>query len=385
MGILAVLFGPTMAQASTGCSDLAQSPPRESLSIELFHNLLDHQSRENVGFSPFSLETALTVLFEGAHGKTREQLGRALQVRDGCDLRRRSKPYGDRVIFQSATSLWARPSITFDQDFLTRVQGCCDAVVLPLSEVQPAKSINMWVAKRTEGKIQEIITTVARETVVVLVNAAYLHAPWTIPFDKADTSDGDFVLASKKRKTVSMMTRIGVFDYIEADGFQAVRVPYGNGSLVMDLLLSGEGTNLADFVHILARISLGQSRYKHHSLVGRVTIPRFRIQSEANLKQGLSGYGLGLLFDLHGADFSRMMGTSGQIALDDVRHKIFIAVDEVGTEAAAATAVTIVGALPQPKVSFDFRLNRPFLLSIHDTTGGDILFLAAIQEPTSGN
>lgn len=385
MATLAALFSPTMARASTVCPGGLHSSPEESLSIRLFHHLIARQSQQNVAFSPFSLETALTVLFEGARGRTHELLGRALQVRDGCEPQRYKKQYDDRITFRSATSLWARPSITFTQAFLTRARECCDAVVLPLIEGEPAKSINIWVAKYTEGKIQEIISSISHETVMVLVNAAYLHAPWAIPFDKADTSEGEFILASKKRMTVSMMTRTGLFDYIELNGFKSVRLPYGKGSLVMDLLLPLEGTNLADSVKILARISLNQSVHKHQSLIGRVTIPRFRIQSEADLKQGLSGYGLGVLFDLHGADFSRMMGTSGQIALDDVKHKIFIAVDEVGTEAAAATAVTIVGALPQPKVSFDFRLNRPFLLSIHDTTGGDILFLAAIQEPTSGN
>jgi serpin B len=79
------------------------------------------------------------------------------------------------------------------------------------------------------------------------------------------------------------------------------------------------------------------------------------------------------------ADFSGMTGERG-LSIDAVLHKAFVAVDEKGTEAAAATAVIMVeSAMPMSDLSLV--VDRPFLFVIRDLPSGQILFVGRVLNP----
>jgi serpin B len=165
--------------------------------------------------------------------------------------------------------------------------------------------------------------------------------------------------------------------YIAADGYQAVRIPYA-GDAAMVVVLPDEG-HFDDIVQrldadLLAEI--GSSSTADVSLA----MPIFEFRSEFSLPEALQG--LGMVDPFSGsADFTGIEA-GGNLFISDVIHQAFIAVDETGTEAAAATAVVMsfTSAIEAEKV--DFTINRPFLFIIEHGSTGELLFLGQVTDPS---
>jgi serpin B len=164
--------------------------------------------------------------------------------------------------------------------------------------------------------------------------------------------------------------------YAEGDGYQAVELPYLSDSVRMLILLPAEGKFDAiasglsdDFVQQML------SAMKQNSVT--LTMPRFTFESENQLKAPLQA--LGMISAFGDADFSGIDGTRS-LFISEVYHKAFIAVDEKGTEAAAATAVVMrkVAVMENKTVTLD----RPFIFLIYDKPTGEILFLGHLKDPT---
>jgi serpin B len=110
-----------------------------------------------------------------------------------------------------------------------------------------------------------------------------------------------------------------------------------------------------------------------------LSLPKWTFESEHSLKAALQVLGMNAAFVAGAADLSGMDGRPGHIYIDDVYHKAFIAVDEVGTEAAAATAVIFSPASLPPHYTVAF--DRPFVFLIYDKPTGQILFLGHLTDP----
>jgi serpin B len=163
------------------------------------------------------------------------------------------------------------------------------------------------------------------------------------------------------------------------DGFQAVELPYENGDVSMLVILPDEG----QFQAVEAALSPEMIQGILESLTyGSVilTLPRFTYESAFDLNDALGALGMTDAFDLARADFSGMDGNR-DLYIGNVVHKAFVAVDENGTEAAAATAVImqITSALPGEPIVFT--VDRPFLYLIRDTRTGGILFVGRVVAP----
>lgn len=108
-------------------------------------------------------------------------------------------------------------------------------------------------------------------------------------------------------------------------------------------------------------------------------MPKFKFEAELALKETLMEMGTQDAFTENVADLSGMDGTH-LLYLSDAFHKAFAAVDEKGTEAAAATAVLAVPA--SMPVGKDMQINRPFLFFIRDVPSGTILFMGRVVDPS---
>jgi serpin B len=109
-----------------------------------------------------------------------------------------------------------------------------------------------------------------------------------------------------------------------------------------------------------------------------LSMPKFSFETRYGLKAILAGMGLQAAFDPNAADFSGIDGVR-DLYIADAIHKAFIAVDEKGTEAAAATAVVMLEAsLPQGIV---LTIDRPFFYVIRDVPTGTILFMGRVLDP----
>jgi serpin B len=216
-------------------------------------------------------------------------------------------------------------------------------------------------------------------TRLVLTNAIYFNAAWADAFEEDLTQDDVFYLLDGGQVSVPMMRQTTTYGYAEADGVQAVELPYDGRELAMVILLpqvdkfeSFESSLDAERVDAI----LNSMVYREVAL----TMPRFETESSFSLVQALAAMGMPDAFH-EGADFSGMDGTS-DLFISDILHKAFVLVGEEGTEAAAATAVIIkaeaVSAEPPPVV---VTVDHPFVFFIRDIETGTILFVGRIMNP----
>jgi serpin B len=108
-------------------------------------------------------------------------------------------------------------------------------------------------------------------------------------------------------------------------------------------------------------------------------MPRFTVRSSARLGEVLSGLGMPTAFTDQ-ADFSGFT-REGLLRISEVLHEAFVDVDELGTEAAAATAVVMPRAAGVPEPPVPFVVDRPFLFAVHTVDGGVPVFVGRVSDP----
>ena len=163
--------------------------------------------------------------------------------------------------------------------------------------------------------------------------------------------------------------------YCDGGEFQGLELPYRGKDVSMVVLLPKKLDGLAELERSLTAAKLTGWLKKLHSEEVAVSLPKFRMMNELRLKDVLSAMGMPLAFTAE-ADFSGMTGKKEEF-ISEVVHKSLVAVNEEGTEAAAATSV-IEAKADEPRI---FRADHPFVFLIRDKTSGSILFLGRVVDP----
>jgi serine protease inhibitor len=177
-----------------------------------------------------------------------------------------------------------------------------------------------------------------------------------------------------------MMTRRDTIAYHAGDGFEAVRLPYGDdGRWGMLLMLPDRDADLRELVAGLDAARLGDVSSRLEPTDIEIELPRFTVEWEETLNDVLVGLGMGSAFDPARSSFSGINAEADDLHISAVRQKTFLQVNETGTEAAAVTSVMIrlTSAPMHPVVVFD----RPFFFAIHDRETDTLLFMGQITDP----
>jgi len=362
--------------------------------FKLFKELVSENKGKNVFISPTSVALALSMTYNGASGGTKKAMADALAL-NGMTLEELNNASaallanlegpGPGVKLEVANSLWARKDITFKPDFMARNTRYYKAEVASLDFASPSAvpTINSWVSDHTGGKIKDIIKQIDPLTILFLINAVYFKGTWSDRFDPANTHPADFTLLDGSKKKVQMMSRNGKYRYFQGDGFQAISLPYGKGRLSKYIFLPDTDSSLAAFCKMLDAANWEKWMGRFHQVDGDISLPRFRIEYEAELQKALTALGMGVAFSPDAADFHDMcpIPPLPNVFISSVMHKTFVEVNEEGTEAAAATKVEMK-TLSAPLQTYEFIVDRPFFCAIRDNKTGAILFAGAITDPT---
>ena len=351
----------------------------------------------NLFFSPYSISTALAMTYAGARGDTEKQMGHVLRLDKvqgqvhapfgaiQSQLGEAGKQKG--IELSIANALWAQKGHPFLPDFLSIAkrdyQASLNQADFKIGAEAARGNINRWVAQKTRDKIQDILPAGSLDSLtrLVLANAIYFKGAWTKPYDKAQTSTQPFHLSASAQAEVPLMYHVDTVKYTENTDFQAVELPYGSGDLSMVILLPSRTDGCGQLENRLTPALLSGTLSQLRSQRVEIFLPRFKLESSFKLKGSLAGMGMPDAFTLK-ADFSGMDGTRF-LYISDVFHKAWGEVNEEGTEAAAATAVTlseraIMKPVQPPPV---FRADHPFVFLIRDTRSGSVLFLGRLANP----
>ncbi|XP_074549275.1 leukocyte elastase inhibitor-like [Halichoeres trimaculatus] len=248
--------------------------------------------------------------------------------------------------------------------------------------------INTWVEEKTQGKIKDLLpeNSLSDVTKLVLINAIYFKAKWVKPFKKNDTIDFTFRLNKNDTKQVKMMCQTGFFDSCELPevNAKALEMPYKDGDLSMIILLPND---IEDDTTGLEKL---EKALTHQNLVNwtrpdrmksdmvDVKIPIFKMAETYDLKDVLQKMGISDAFTSNG-DLSGISAAKN-LAVSKMVHKAVVEVNEEGTEAAAATAITIeLTSAPVNPVSIT--ADHPFLIFIKHKPTKTILFAGRYSSP----
>ncbi|MBD1860904.1 MULTISPECIES: serpin family protein [Trichocoleus] len=382
------------AQATTSQSEALDRKlvtANTTFGFKLFAQALKADAGKNVFISPSSVAIALAMTYNGAEGETQQAMAKALELqglsladvnRSNAALISGLQKADPAVEVAIANSLWTQKGTGFQREFLQRNQQFYKAQITELDFTQPqaASQINRWVQQKTRGKISQIVDQVQPNLVLLLLNAVYFKGKWSEAFDAAATVERPFTLANGTRKQHPLMTQTGEYDYYETNKFQAVSLPYGEGRLSLYLFLPKSKSNLPSFYRDLTAANWEQWMKEFRNRPGSVQIPKFKLEYDLNLNNALKTLGMGIAFNGSKADFSGM--SQADLAIDQVRHKTFVEVNEVGTEATAATSVEMIVTSTQfPPTPFKLVADRPFFYAIRDNQTGSLLFMGSMVNP----
>ncbi len=373
-----------------------------AFAFDLYHQLLKGRESDNLFCSPASVSQALAMVYAGAKANTAAQMASSMHFTldpaslhpafNALDLALNSRGAGaagkDGQGFRLnlVNALWAQRGYPVTQSFLDTLGQSYGAGVRVLEfNDQPDASrqtINAWVEQETENRIKELLPagSVTSATRMVLTNAIYFNAAWSEVFSEDRSADGAFSRLDGSRLTVPRMSQVTDYRYASDAGWQAVELPYDGEELSMVVIVPDAGQFEAVEAKLDARLfdaAVGAMTHKHVSL----TLPKWKVESKFRLKEQLKALGMTDAFSGARADFSGINGGIEPLWISDVIHQSFVEVDEKGTEAAAATAVVMVGSAG-PVETIDLTVDRPFIFAIRDIPTGSILFVGRVVDPT---
>jgi serpin B len=371
----------------------------------LFGSLAEQEG--NLAISPYSISTALALTANGARRKTLQQLELVFGGTDGgtdigtvngglnaltthleslAGAVEKSDGTETELVLDAANALFGQRGFTWGEPFLETLAASYGAgvnVVDWAGDTEASRrAVNAWTAEQTRDKIPEILPrdSVDDLTRLVLVNTLYLKAPWDQPFEKGSTQDGAFTLLDGTEVQVPLMTNVHPVgdSYAEGEGWTATRLAYAGREVAMTVVVPDAGR----FDEVERKVVAGGAGPFLAALEPEpvvVTLPSWTFRSPSSLVGALGALGVELPFEPE-ADFSAMT-TDERLHVGAVVHEVFIAVDEEGTEAAAATAVGMAGATSAPPAYTELVVDRPFLFVVHDVEHGTPLFLGRVVDP----
>lgn len=356
---------------------------------------------DNVLLSPLSLRTAFGQVHAGATGKSRgeiedvfaiaelgdrsnEVLGgtlQLLQTRNAAETE-----YTPELIFRPANRSFFEVKLesNVNPDWAKRVQQaygvCFEYLDLNVEQEKALAHINGWVADQTNDLIPELVGHLPPEVSLVLVNALYFRASWATPFEDSFTSDRPFTTYSGESVEVATMHAPALdSQYAAGDTWEAVAIPYSDSRLELVVVLPAEGA-AATFEEGLDAETLDGMFDQLAPTWVDLALPKFAITSEWALRSALEGLGMTASFT-NAEDFVGI--AEGIYPIYEVFHDVAIAIDEKGTEAAAATAVVFgdEGSGEPPLVEHTVVVDRTFYVAIRDREARSVLFFARIGNP----
>jgi serpin B len=373
---------------------------------------------ENALLSPFSIQAAFAMTWAGADGVTRQEMAKVLHyppdeaelqssyqaLQQSLDaiakssavraeqLKKSGTPSSDTIALAVANRLFGQRGYAFRLPFLDVTKAVFDA---PFEIVNfhddpsgSRKAINVWVEDRTNQRIKDLIPPdgINDETRLVLVNAIFLKAPWHQPFAATATKPAPFRAAGGEQVDVPTMRQQASFGYAHEDGITTVTIPYSGGELQFLVLLPDPEVDLTVIESKLTPETLAWSGNAPPRDV-ILFLPKFRVEPPLlKLSASLKALGMPTAFDepRGSANFDRMAPRQPNeyLYVSEAFHKTFLSLDEKGTEAAAATAVSMARAtsviIEKPK-PIEVRVDRPFLFAVQHRSSGACLFLGRLN------
>ncbi|XP_033839566.1 plasminogen activator inhibitor 1 [Periophthalmus magnuspinnatus] len=360
--------------------------------FKIFSGLSQDHSNQSVVFSPFGVTAVMSLAQLGAAGQTYKDLTGAM----GFSMRERGMSRQQRLLqsavsaeeeVEIATGVLVERKMSIEKGYRRALAKAFLTHPHQVDFSQPEQAINIinaWVSDNTNGAISDFLAngSLTEETRLVMLNALHFHGQWKVPFDPRLTQERMFLCANGTQTPVHMMRLTDRFHYGEfvttgGVDYDVIEVPYKGDSLSMllvspferDVPLSVLTTELTS--HTLRRWRQGLKMVKR-----QLAVPRFTLVSDLNMKKVLTDMGLGNMFNLARADFTRIT-TDEKLCVSKVLQKVTLEVNEDGTKGASASAAVMFSRMAVEEITLD----KPFLFLVQHKHTGAVLFMGQFNQP----
>jgi serine protease inhibitor len=363
-----------------------------SASIPKFLSSSDFEE-ENTAYSPVNVYLALGMLAEITEGNSRQQILDLIGADSMDTLRTQASAvwngqYRNDGATTSilASSLWLNNDIAFIPETIQQVSDIYYASVYQgkMGSEELNELFQDWMNQQTGGLLQEQIKdlTLDEGTVLSLATTIYYRAKWVDTFSEENTSEDTFHAAAEDIPCDFMHNTIQS-QYYWNDSFSAVSMPLENGGGTMWFILPDEGVSLKQLVEKSEATELilsGEKWKNQKEMMIHLSVPKFDITSQTDLKEGLQSLGVTDVFDASQSDFSPLCKSAKGVFIGSADHGVRVAVDEEGITAAAYTVMPAYGSTPPLGEEIYFTLDRPFLFAVTSDDGLP-LFVGTVNNP----
>ncbi|KAM4844422.1 alpha-2-antiplasmin isoform 4-T4 [Thomomys bottae] len=349
-----------------------------AFTVDLFSMVAQTSSSPNLVLSPLSVALALSHLALGAQNQTLRSLQQVLHADSEPCLPHLLSHLCQNLspgTFRLAARMYLQKGFPIKENFLEQSKQLFGAKPMKLTESQEEDlaNINQWVKEATEGKIEDFLSELPENTVLLLLNAIHFQGFWKNKFDPSFTQRDSFHLDEKSTVPVDMM-QAHLYPLrwflLEQPEIQVAHFPFKNNMSFVVMMPTHFEWNVSQILANLSWDTLNQPSLREKPT--KVQLPKLHLKHQQDLVTTLSQLGLHQLFqapDLRGISDEKLVVSS-------VQHQSTLELSEAGVEAAAATST----AMSRMSLS-SFSVNRPFLFFILEDTTGLPLFVGSVRNP----
>jgi serpin B len=371
-----------------------------SFAVDFYNRLPKNQ---NICFSPYSISSAFAMVYNGAMGNTQKEIAHVFNYPKSMEdldkgwfelnklMTFHPSNASDDMRLRLGNSLWIQTNFPVLPTFRDRMAKYFESTFRFVdfkTQAETARNtINAWVKQNTFGKIVDILPpqAVDNSTRMVLISALYLKARWKNPFDPHLTNQQPFFSEDGTTQTTLSMSQSGQFPYLDTSEAALLEMPYivarkDGPEFAMLIVLPHQHDGLSNVEKSLTleKIEDWIKNLRNSRVI--MTIPKFKNVQSSNLNELFKEIGMTLAFSDE-ADFSGISGVKG-LKIGNIMHKVYLSVDETGSEAAAATAIGMnTTAVFEPQTPVIFQADHPFLYMIFEKSTGLILFMGRVATP----
>ncbi|KAM9827827.1 plasminogen activator inhibitor 1 [Neosynchiropus ocellatus] len=360
--------------------------------LKVFSQLAKTSTHKNVALSPYGVTSVMAMAQLGAAGSTRRSLTAVMDF----SLQERGMSRQQRLLQRDisseegvdiASGVMVERKMSLEKGYRRALAKAFQTHPHQVDFTKPhqaEKVINAWVSDHTAGSIPEFFApgSLSDETRLILLNALHFQGLWKVPFDPKMTQERMFHCANGSSLPVHMMRLTNRFNYgefVTADGtdYDVIEVPYEGDFLSMFLVSPFDSeVPLSTLSAELSSQKIHKWRAEMRNVKRQLALPRFTLTSEVNLKDALVNMGLGEMFNLATADFTRIT-TDERLCVSKILQRLKIEVNELGTKGAAVSAAVMFSRMAVEEITLD----RPFLFLIQHKPTGAVLFMGQFNHP----
>ncbi|XP_044282733.1 plasminogen activator inhibitor 1 [Varanus komodoensis] len=378
--------GPGVTRVARLCTDFG---------VKVFREVAKASKDRNVAFSPYGAASVLAMLQMAAAGETQRQIEDAMEYsvnergipRATRWLQKMLTDPRNKDVVDTADALFVQRDLPLVPGFLPRFHRIFHQMVkqVDFTDSRQARHIiNAWTEQHTNGMIRDFLGEGALDqlTRLVLVNAVHFKGLWNLPFPVADTRQRVFHKLDGSTTLVPMMEQTAKFSYGEFSTpnqveYDVVELPYQGETLSMLIATPFKmGTPLSALTAFLDSELVAEWKSGMMQVTRLLALPKFSLESEADLRGPLENLGMQAMFDASRANFSSL-SAQAPLFVAQALQKVKIDVNESGTEASSATAAVVYARMAPLEMVMD----RPFLFIVRHNPTGAILFMGQVMEP----